>query len=387
MMMATKNDIFERYKNEYWKARKARKSEILDHVVDVVGMHRKAANRKFRRLRLKDSSIPERRGRSLYYTADAVAVLKEIWDAAGEPCGENFHPLIPEYVQILKRDSMWSHGDEATGKLLAMSEGTVKDRVGRFGRNLLSFGGKSTTRPGSILSLIPIRMDGWEEAPTGTMQIDTVAHCGDTTAGDFVYTVNTADTATLWGERRAQWNKGKVATLENMEYMEEAVPFPILEWHPDSGSEFINWHCYKRYGEKMTRSRPHHKNDNCFVEERNGHIVRRWLGYTRFDARAVVDAINDVYNVLTPYLNHFVASRRIVSKERIGARWKITREKRAKTPYERILKRNDVSENIKEEVREEHEKLNPLVLRREIDRCLKKVFIIQKRHGAPRKLR
>lgn len=171
-----------------------------------------------------------------------------------------------------------------------------------------------------------------------------------------------------------------------MEQMDERSPFPIVEWHPDSGSEFINWHCHgwcEKQGVKLTRSRPNRKNDNCFVEERNGHIVRRWIGYTRLDAAEVVVALNAVYDVLTPYLNHFVASRRIVSKERIGARWKITREKRSKTPYERVLERIDVSAIVKTKLRQEHDTLNPLNMKREIDRRLQIVFTLQKHHGTP----
>lgn len=168
--------------------------------------------------------------------------------------------------------------------------------------------------------------------------------------------------------------------------MADATPFPIKEWHPDSGSEFINWHCKgwcEQRGERLTRSRPNHKNDNCFVEERNGHVVRRWMGYTRLDARETVDALNAVYDVLTPYLNHFVASRRTVSKERVGSKWVIAREAVAKTPCQRVLLRNDLSASVKQLLREEHERLSPLVLRGEIDQRLKKVFTIQKQHGEP----
>ena len=169
--------------------------------------------------------------------------------------------------------------------------------------------------------------------------------------------------------------------------MDEDIPFPVVEWHPDSGSEFINWHCRgwcQTRGQEMTRSRPNHKNDNCFVEERNGHVVRRWVGYQRLDAREVVDALNAVYDVLTPFLNHFVASRRIVSKERIGAKWIIAREKKSLTPYQRVLARTDVSSEVKEALKKEHTALNPLLLNREIDRRRKVVFTLQQQHGVPR---
>lgn len=333
---------------------------------------------------MKDGTKRESRGRPAYYTADCLAALRDVWDAASEPCGENLHPLIPEYVQILRRDDLWRHSDEATGKLLAMSVASVKRHVHGFARTHLTTRGKGSTKPGSILSLVPVRSDGWRDALPGTIQIDTVAHCGHTLAGDFVYTVNATDTATLWGERRAQWNKGAEATTRSMAHMDTSLPYPVLEWHPDSGSEFINWLCLEwceDRGQTLSRSRPGKKNDNCHVEERNGHVVRRWLGYARFDCRETVDAINLLYDVLTPYLNHFVASRRTCQKERIGARWRVTREQVAKTPYQRVLEHLSVSVDVKEKLRAEHAALNPLLLKREIDRRLKAVFDIQKRHG------
>ncbi len=388
MTIATTMDIFKEHLLVWLKAKGHRRQrrEITRHICYVTGLHPKSVPRSFKRAQMRDFSRPERRGRSEEYTPDATAALKAVWDVAGEPCGENLHSQISEYVRILKRDGLWEHDEEATQKILRMSLGTVKNRLAKFIRKRFPSHGRSTTSRSAIHALIPIRIGPWNEAPTGTVQIDTVAHCGDTTAGDYVFTVNSADVATLWGDRRAQWNKGQIATTRNMEAMDQATPFPILERHPDSGSEFINWHCRewsKARGQKLTRSRPNHKNDNCFVEERNGHVVRRWVGYTRFDAREVVDALNAVYDVLTPFLNHFMASRRIVAKERIGARWKVTREKESLTPYQRVMARGDVSEDVKVKLKEEHERLNPLLLHHEIDRRLKIVFTLQERYGEP----
>lgn len=391
MNMTTKKNIFREHLAEWLSARgdKKKRGEMVKEISRVAKVHKKSVPRSFRRIQMHDSSVAERRGRATYYTADVTAALKEIWEIAHEPCGELLHALIVEYIRILQRDGQWKYEDYTTDKLLFVSETTVKRRVAAFQRSRYVYHGKSATKPGSILSVIPIRSDGWRESPVGTMQIDTVAHCGNSLVGDFIYTVNCADTATLWSERRAQWNKGQEATVRSMESMDDNLPFSVIEWHPDSGSEFINWHCKAwtdKQGAALTRSRPYRKNDNCFVEERNGHIVRAWLGYTRFDARKVVDAMNAVYDALTPFLNHFMASKRIVSKERIGARWKIAREKKAMTPYERILMRSDISDILKQTLHDEHERLNPLLLKREIDRRLKRVFDIQRRCGKPNDL-
>ena len=386
MTMETKKNIFREHLAAWLGADRKGRGKIIAVICAVAKVNPKSVPRSFRRVQLRGKDDAEHRGRNIVYGPDVMAALKEIWEAASMPCGENLHSQIPEYVNILRRDGMWHHGEEATRKLLAMSEGLVKLRVGKFSRIRKMVRGKSTTKPGSIKSLIPVRSGPWDDAPTGTVQIDTVAHCGDSIAGDFVYTVNATDVATLWGERRAQWNKGQEQTICSMEHVNEKFPYPILEWHPDTGSEFINWLCKKwveARKQKLTRSRPNRKNDNCFVEERNGHIVRKWVGYTRFDAEEVVAALSELYDVLTPYLNHFVASKRIISKERIGAKWKVMREKRSMTPFARVMARCDVSQEVKSKLKVEHEKLNPLVLKREIDRRLRRVFDIHKRTRQP----
>ena len=384
--METKKNIFREHLAAWLGADKKGRGEIIRNICAVAKVHPKSVPRSFRRVQMHNSGTPERRGRKVVYGSDVTAALRNVFDAASSSCGENLHGQIGEFVTILQRDGMWCHSAEATEKLLRMSMGLVKLRSLKFTHIRKMVRGRSTTKPGSIKTLIPIRSGPWDDAPTGTVQIDTVAHCNDSIAGDFVYTVNATDVVTLWGARRAQWNKGQEQTIESMEKIDADVSFPILEWHPDTGSEFINWFCKGWADErkqKLTRSRPNRKNDNCFVEERNGHIVRKWVGYTRFEEPEVVDALNKLYDVLTPYLNHFIASRRIVSKERVGARWKVMRERKSLTPYQRVMARDDVSNGVKAKLAAKHETLNPLVMKREIDRRLARVFDVHKRHGKP----
>jgi hypothetical protein len=387
MTMETKKNIFKEHLKAWLGADKKGRGTMIKMICAVTKAHPKSVPRSFRRVQMHNSGQPEKRGRDVVYGSDVTAALKEISVAASYPCGENLHAVIPEYVAIFKRDGIWHHGEETTKKLLAMSVATVKRRAEKFSHVRKMIRGKSTTRPGSIKALISIRSGPWDKASAGTVQLDTVAHCGMTVAGDFIYTVNTTDVATLWGARRAQWNKGKEQTVRSMEKMDADFPYAILEWHPDTGSEFINWFCKgwcEAKGQRLTRSRPNHKNDNCFVEERNGHIVRKWVGYTRLEDERLVVALNHLYDILTPYLNHFIASKRTVSKERIGARWKVTRERKAQTPYRRVMARDDISEEIKSKLQAEHEKLNPLVMQREIEKRMRELYDAQKRCGTPR---
>lgn len=202
MKMETKQEVFARYENEYYKARivkggRKTLTKIIDTVRSVTGMGRKSIIRVFNRNQLKDPYVGETRGRPLYYTGDVTVALKEIWEAGSEVCRELLHPMVKEYIHILKRDTMWKQGDEATGKLLAMSEGTMKNRIGGFVKARGKGRGMSSTSPSLIKNIIPIFHGDWSRKLHGTGQIDTVIHCKDTLKGDYVFTLNYTDIPTL----------------------------------------------------------------------------------------------------------------------------------------------------------------------------------------------
>lgn len=388
MNMTTKNEIFERYKKEYWKAGKKRMGEILSHVVDVVKMHRKSAIKRFRRLQTKEKSCLDRRGRPVVFTKDSDAALETIWEAANEPCGVLLFPMIREYVSTLQRDGLWKHGDVATGKLFAMKEHTVRRRVASFDKAKKKGKGLSGTKPSLLKAIIPIFSGPWKGMPPGYGQIDTVAHCGHSLLGDFIWSLNYTDAETYWVILRAQWNKGAEATRKNLEFIKKNLPVLLVGVHPDTGSEFINW-ILKKWCDfekiEMTRSEPGKKNHNMYVEERNGHVVRKYLGYMRLDQKELVKMVNELYGVLALYLNHFQAVRRTLSKERAGAKYRRTYEKVPKTPYQRMLEHEKVPEAVKEKLRAEHAKQNPLLLKKEIDRLTAKILQARKTAAEPKK--
>jgi hypothetical protein len=380
MNMATKKDIFARYLSEYLEKSKEEKGRILNYVTDVVQIHRKAAIRKFRVLQLKDSSLPEKRGRSVFYTPDSIAALKTVWEAASEICGELLQPVIAEYVEILRRDKMWNHNITATKKLLRMSEATTKRKVGNFMKARHPRKGLSATKPSQLKEIIPIFNGPWESKPPGYGQIDTVVHCGGSLLGDMIYSVNYTDVATLWVSFAAQWNKGERATKISLQRIKGKVPFTILGMHPDTGSEFINWTLQAWTKEEKidyTRSRPGHKNDNAYVEQKNGHVLRRFMGYSRLDCPELVNPMNKMYDKLELYLNHFVPSRKCLEKVRIGSKYKKKYDK-ARSAYRRVLEHPQVDPVVKEKLKQEHVKLNPLILKREIDKMIGEIFKLQR---------
>lgn len=386
MHMTTKKDIFATHLDEWLEAKGDRKKrgEMVRNISQIAQVHQKSVARSFTRIQMKSTSDEEHRGRSVFYTKDVDAALYDVWEAAHRPCGELLHPLLGEYINGFTREERWVHTPEATLKLLSISEATLKRRTKTLRRKYGINHGKSSTKPSSLKAIIPIFKGPWENIPPGNAQIDTVAHCGDSLSGDFAYTLSFVDVATYWGVRRAQWNKGQLATKNNLITIKERLPFSWLMAHPDTGSEFINWIAKEwcdANGILLTRSEPGKSNDNMCVEERNGHVVRKYLGYDRLDAQPdIVILVNEYYEILDQYLNHFQAVRRTKTKVRIDSKYHRTFEPIAKTPYQRLLDHAMIGEAVKEKMKKEHDTLNPVVLKERLDTLRKKIFFYQKTH-------
>ena len=285
--------------------------------------------------------------------------------------------MIKEYVEWFKKDSMWSYSDDTTEKLLKMSLGTLKKRIGRLKKKYKIGKGRSSTLSSPLKDMIPIRKsDSWQGLPPGYTQVNSVAHTGDRLTSDIVYSVGFVDFATYWSEYKTQWNKGQIATQKSLDVLRNRLPFPLIELHPCAGTEFINYHVKDwadRNGIAMTRSEPYKKNDNMCIEERNGFIVRKHLGYVRFDDEALVDITSEILRIACLLHNHFKAVRRLVKKEKIDGKWKKELESVAMTPYQRVIESKHIAKEYKDKLKKEHEKLNPLQLKRELDKLKKEL--------------
>lgn len=369
MTMATRNEILKSHLESWLTAKNDRpqRAELTKNICFATGMHPKSVPRAFRRVQMQQST-GRRAGRPVVFGPDVTAALYDIWEAANYPCGELLYPVIAEYVAIFRRDGQWAHRDETAAQLLAAKEHTIRRRIVGLRKKHRGDRGMGGTKPSALKSIIPIFKGPWTKFPPGHGQLDTVAHCGNSLVGDFIWSVNYTDFATYWIVTRAQWNKGQIATVENLEAIRTRLPFPWIMGHPDTGSEFINWIAkawFDTHGIAFTRSEPGKKNDNMCVEERNGHVIRKYLGYQRLDVCEAVDLVNTLYDVLNVYLNHFIAVRRTRTKERVGAKYRRTYEK-AQTPYARVLAHASVTETVKTQLRHLHETLNPKTLHQEI---------------------
>lgn len=271
---------------------------------------------------------------------------------------------------------MWPHTQETTVLLTRMSMGTMKDRLASF-KKARHPHGKSTTKPSALKEIIPVRRGSWDNPAPGFGEIDTVVHCGSTLLGDMAYTVNYTDITTTWAECAAQLNKGQRRTLESIKAIRQRLPWELKGLDPDTGSEFVNWHC-KGWCDtekiELTRSRPNHKNDNAHVEQKNYTVVRKVLGYTRIETDEAVVLMNQLYaGPWRLFVNFFLPTMKCVEKKRVGSKY-IRKYDTPQTPYQWALADPRISAEVKAELTVLKETLNPLVLRKEIDTLVRKIF-------------
>jgi hypothetical protein len=264
-----------------------------------------------------------------------------------------------------------------------MSESTI-DRVLRPWKQAGRRHSLSTTKPGGLLrNAIPIRtFTDWEENYPGFIEVDLVAHCGESLEGFYLNTLMTVDVATGWSEFTGVWGKGQQRVGAAIHHVRQNLPFPLLGLDSDNGSEFINrnlagW-C-QRESITFTRSRPYKKNDNCYVEQKNGSIVRRVIGRDRYSSKAALETLNRIYYLLRLYVNFLQPSMKLLSKTRHGAKvYKVYDT--AQTPYQRVLKSKVLSEVKRAELHTTYSHLNPVRLLKQINDNLELLWRLRDRH-------
>ncbi len=216
---------------------------------------------------------------------------------------------------------------------------------------------------------IPVKTDQWDENQPGFLEADTVAHCGTSVAGMFVFTINCVDIATSWTEQRAVWGKGEKGVTTAIESIENHLPFTLKGFDCDNGSEFLNWHLLTYFDKRkkrvqFTRSRPYKKNDNAHIEEKNWSLVRLYMGYQRFDKEHLIHKLNDLYcNQWNDYFNFFIPFVKLVEKYRQGSKI-IKKYDKPKTPFQRILESQYIPEKTKIRLQKFFNELNPFELQK-----------------------
>ena len=353
----------------YKYASRAQKKNILDEFCNTCDYNRKYA---IRLLNSKNKSRPQKtskRGRKTLYHDPLIAqVLTDIWVATNLACAKRLKAMIPLFLPHYKKYIL---SKEIKEKLLKISPATI-DRLMAPTRSKFAKKGLATTKPGSIIKKqIPIKTNQWNETIPGFIEADTVAHCGSTVAGMFVYSLNCVDIASGWTEQRAVWGKGERGVLEAIKDIEKSIPFPIKGFDCDNGSEFLNWHLLKHLTERkrpvqFTRARPYHKNDNAHIENKNWTHIRQYIGYLRFEEENLVEKLNELYTTeWNDFHNYFSVSVKLISKTREGSQINRTHDD-PKTPVQRLLESEHISKQTKVFLSQKFKKLDPFQLQEQM---------------------
>ena len=339
------------------------RGRILDEFVAVSGLHRKHAMRLLRAGQPDQRSGP-RPARRLYDEAVREALIV-IWEASDRVCGKRLRALVPILVEAMERHGHLQLTPEVRTGLQTMSAATI-DRALREVRER-GGGRKRRHAPPSaaIRRSVPVRtFDGWDDPPPGFVEADLVAHSGPTAKGSFVQTLTLTDIATGWTECAPLLVREQKLLTEVLSEMRQRMPFPLLGFDTDNDSVFMN-ETVKTYcaeaGLVFTRCRPYRKNDQAWVEQKNGAVVRHAVGYRRYEGLEAAAALGRLYAALRLFVNFFQPSFKLAGKVRDGAKVRKTYHPPA-TPYQRLLTDTRTSEDVRRRATATYATLDPVRL-------------------------
>ena len=365
----------------YWRYHKATKEvrgRILDEFCKVCGYNRKYAIRLLGVAPAEDSTPAVRkRRRSVRYSEQSVLVLERIWRASGHLCSERLKEALPYWLPKARERFKMTGAME--DELLSISARQIENRL-RGKKRAIRKRIYGATRPGGLLkSMIPIRTSNWDIRLPGYLELDTVAHCGKSLSGDFIWTLDATDIQTGWTERVAVVGKGRAGILDGVFDIKNALPFRLRGIDSDNGEEFINYalldFCTKsRPRIEFTRGRPGKKNDNPHVEQKNWTHVRQIFGWDRYERPEALNAMNDLYgHELRLFQNLFQPSFKLREKRRIGSKL-VRKYDKPKTPLCRVLESGKYHRARMKDLKELAASLDPFELSEAIDRKLGQIF-------------
>ncbi len=378
--------LTDKYAKEYQKTTKKGKGKILDTLCKTTGYNRKYAMHllsnwgKIKLVRIDGKLIKLKagnKGRKSYpnrkriYDKEFQEALIEVWEFSDYLCGKRLKPFIKVVESFIKGNVNFTFNKSIWEKLNKISAATI-DRILKPERKKYLLKGMSHTKQGTHLKHeIPIRtFADWDDAVPGFLEIDLVGHEGGNASGDFCFTLTATDIATEWTEVRGIRNKAQIWTVAALDEISRVLPFPMIGVDSDNGSEFINAHLLK-YCKKnkitFTRSRPYHKNDGCFVEQKNDIVVRRTAGYLRYDTDEELIILNEMYESVRLWINFFNPSQKLISKVREGSKIKKKYDAH-QTPYQRVMASDQIHEKYKSKLKEQFINSDPIKLKRLVDK-------------------
>ena len=365
MTHSARAELTNAVRRRYSAATGAEKRKILDEFIAVTGYHEKSAIRALN----AEPTVKKRQTRvrpSLYDEA-ARAALIVLWEASDRVCGKRLRALLPILLPALERNGHLRLVDSMRQKILAMSASTI-DRLLREPRSATRLRKARRAMP-AARRRVPVRtFADWNEPPPGSMEMDCVAHCGDANRGSYVNSLVLTDIASGWTEAAPLVVRESSLLVETLDRVRLGLPFALRALDVDNGSEFVNEslinYCLA-HGIELTRSRPWRKNDQAWIEQKNGAVVRKLLGYRRFQGIAAAQAITRLYGASRLFVNFFQPSFKLAEKHRQGAQVS-KRYHPPQTPCDRLLQSESIPEAGKIKLREVASALDPLKLLEEI---------------------
>jgi hypothetical protein len=372
-------------RKRYLKASRRERGRLLGEMQDVTRLHRKSL------IRLMSGSLerkPRQRQRGRTYGPEVDRPLRVISESHDYICAERLKPNLVGMATHLARHGELEASPRLLDQLSRISVSTLRRILNHLGQDEPRLPRKGPAEANKVAREIPMKRIPWNEQQPGHFEVDAVHHCGQSSAGHYVHTIQMVDVATGWAEQVATLGRGYVAMEDGFRRILARLPFPVLEIHPDNGSEFLNAHLVRFWKEMvkdvtLSRSRPFQKNDNRFVEQKNSTLVRAYLGPARFDTAQQTNAINQLYEKMWLYYNFFQPVMRLREKTTSpsppaqGQPLRIRRRfDRARTPLDRLCESDAISEQHKQQLRTLRDQTNPRQLRREINQLLDEIFLL-----------
>ena len=375
MSQLSKKEYLAKMRWRYAQRGREGKSRLLDEFCEVCRYDRKHA---IKLLNAKPAAAKAKAGRKPLYSKEVVAVIKPIWLSSEQPCGKRLKELLPLWLPHYERRE-GSLSKSLRHSVLTASAATL-DRLLSPYRSAHPKRWRAP-KPGTLIKAqVPVRTDNADIQEPGSIEADSVAHCGGSLLGDLVWSVNLTDIHSQWTQTRAVWNKGQHGVVAAIAHMERALPFALRAVDIDNGSEFLNWHLKAYLHERkssvaLTRSRPYHKNDNAHIEQKNWTHVRQLIGYERLGQEACVEALNAVYEDWNLLQNLFCPTMKLKAKQRIGGKHR-KHYHRTQTPAERLLAWSGLSQEKRAWIKQQQREQDPFELHAQVEAKLRALWKI-----------
>jgi len=372
MTIDERRKYLRKMQERYLQASRKERGQLLDEMETVTELHRKSL------VRLMKSSLarqPRHRQRTRTYGPEVDDALRVIAESTDYICAERLTPNLAWLATHLATHGELAVTPHLLEQLDRISVSTVERILTRLRQDEPRLPRRGPKRTNSLLQDVPMKRIPWQEQEPGHFEVDLVHHCGSSASGEYVHTIQIIDVATAWSERVAVMGRSYLVMKDGFSRILARLPFPVQEFHPDNGGEFFNNHMLRFWRglkpkPQLSRSRPYHKNDNRFVEQKNSTLVRAFLGYDRLDTAAHTLAVNQLYDMMWVYYNLFQPVMRLSEKTWTRAEGQSSRVKRrfdkAATPFDRLCATNAISPEQKERLTALRDHTNPRQLRQEI---------------------